>query len=322
MYTYRLNAFTEINTNKKFLKALQPWNTNYIKDNKISDKDFNKEIEININLSNFSLKEIYWKTSETWYFKKRWNTYYRNCFSSWDIKWWKIYYSWFFSIPWQYMSNMICEINMSDIISVNIKISPLYLLESRSRITKNQSFEWFLSDLIYVLSILKWKIPMHAAAVDTDKWWVLLMWLPNTWKTTTSNLIKNELKWKLISEDITFIDLKTKKIISSPFTSKENIPDIHISKWKLKYIITLYRDNQKRWFLDFVMWNNLYEFSLLKDINIKTLFLYWSKNFPWLKDIEEIYNEWIKDIIKHSTEIETTWIEMLDYKKYLVNKLK
>jgi len=59
MYTYRLNAFTEINTNKKFLKALQLWNTNYIKDNKISDKDFNKEIEININLSNFSLKEIY-----------------------------------------------------------------------------------------------------------------------------------------------------------------------------------------------------------------------------------------------------------------------
>ena len=322
MFNYRLNTFTEININKPILNRMQLWDVNIIDTTKkINDTEFSSEIEINIDVAQFSLKREFTASWDAEYFNLDWKTFYRNCYSVGDIKWWEIFYSWFYSLPWQYLSNLHCKVVVWDIIKVDIKVSPLYLFESRWRLAKNPSFEEFLSDLICSLAILKWKIPMHSAALDTSKWGVLFMWLPNTWKTTTSMLLENELWWNLISEDITFIDIKTMKILSSPYTSSVNFPKEFISKEKLKYIITLYRDNEKRDYYNFVEWNNLYEFTFLKNLNIKTLFLYWSKKIPWLSEVEKQYLDWIKKIIESTKEISTVGISMNDYRDYLLKKI-
>jgi len=335
MNTYYLNTFTKITTNKPFLKRMQVWDVNHF--NKLKQYspslyqqflgDIQKEwikIDINIILEQFDLKDLYEnKTQETGYFNINWEIFYRNCFSIANIKWGEIYYSGFFPLPKFHKSNMYCKLDFSNpnTTKVEIKVTPWYLFESRWRLARNQSFEGFLNDLILDLAIYHWKIPMHSAAIEVKNKWLLFMWLPNTGKTTTSNWIKEKLKWDYISEDITFVDINTLRIYSSPFTTTDIIPTKFVSDSKLANIITLYRDNYKRDYYTFVESNNLYEFTFLKDLNIKALFLYGSKDIPALSELEWKYLNWVRKIVTNTTEISTLWIPMEKYIDYISEKI-
>ena len=304
-----ITSFGVINCEEKLLKRLQ------IGDIRLGRKIPIKklEVEININISNKDYNR-YFQTEETGYFELDNKLFYRNCNIVSNTDGYYVIYK-------GILPNSFLEVtlNNQEKFIADINVSKNYLIESRSRFTKNASFEEFVNNLFIVMSILRGKIPLHSAGCflsqNSDEV-ILFMGYPNTGKTTTSYNLSKKLNSEYLSEDIVFLDMENKEVYSCPNTS--NNFDIKKFEGKLKYFVPLKRkkDKSEKSLFNFIHTMNLYEFFWNQDLIIRHLFSSIGENFN-LSDIEMKY---IEDLEKMASFVEVIDISNVSREEW-VNKI-
>jgi len=292
-----INSYGRINCKKGLLKRLQVGDIN------LGEKIPSRKIEVEINidiLRSFSKYKDFFNTQRTGYFQLKNELYYRNCNIVSNTQGYHVIYKGI--LPFSYLEVEL--IFNEDKYIANIKVSQNYLIESRSRLTKNSSFEEFINNLFIVLSILKNKIPLHAAGCFVSKDSediILFMGYPNTGKTTTSYKLSEKLNSDYFSEDITFLDVKTNRLYSCPNTSN----NFKIDKFEgnLKFFVPLKRiDSNIKSLFNFIHTMNLYEFFWNQDLVIRHLFS--NLNGFNLSEIEMNYINGLKYMVQNIEVIE------------------
>ena len=317
-------SFCKLIINDLKIQHLQVGNIGYQYElNNLNKEDISLILEIDSVVDIKKIKNLY-EGSETEYLRYDDKVYYRNCNTVAAIEGHELYYrgklfNSYLIVKWYEKGGKI---------KVNIHATKQYLIESRSRLTRSSSFDTLINNLIMHFATHLGYIAFHAAAVNYkhDRS-IVFMGLPNTGKTTTSVSLAKKHNSELIAEDIIFINKKTFKVYSCPFTLNPKSPkrfksDAYVGD-KVGTIIILNRSDKDSFLktlkndelFENILNMNYFEFSWLHDSIIRHIFFQGEAN---LKSIFEKYYFGQKEICKNTKGIllggrdPVLWVELIE----------
>jgi hypothetical protein len=214
------NGFTRVTLDGIALGEMQIGNPSGVYP--ISDEgSMRPEIELRVErLQGEAPIEAIYAAPETGYVEAGGRFFYRNCNVGNDLGWPEVCYRG--TLP---NARLRIRLETLEPLRIVAQVTPNYVRESRSRLSRIASIDETLSNLLLIAAIARGYIPLHAAAVELGtagaRRSVLFMGLPNTGKTSTSLAVSRAFAGRYLAEDIAFVRLADGAVFGGPFTLDE-----------------------------------------------------------------------------------------------------